>query len=154
MSNESSAVFQALRAWAGSRMPRAWARRLAWLLAGLALLPAGAGTPVHRCVINGTVSFQSQPCASGQTRPQPNIERLNAERKRRLDATAADPARAAPAASTPMPQAIPATRCDGRRHCSQMRSCAEARYFLANCPNVEMDGDRDGIPCEQQWCSR
>ncbi|GJG97647.1 excalibur calcium-binding domain-containing protein [Cupriavidus pauculus] len=44
-------------------------------------------------------------------------------------------------------------RCDGRRHCSQMTSCAEAKYFQKNCPNTEMDGDGDGIPCESQWCT-
>ncbi|WP_363798217.1 cold shock domain-containing protein [Lysobacter firmicutimachus] len=44
-------------------------------------------------------------------------------------------------------------RCDGRTHCSQMTSCAEARYFLAHCPNVKMDGNGDGDPCEQQWCN-
>lgn len=44
--------------------------------------------------------------------------------------------------------------CDGRSHCSQMTSCAEARYFLRHCPNTEMDGDGDGEPCEQQWCAR
>lgn len=38
--------------------------------------------------------------------------------------------------------------CDGRQHCSQMRSRAEAEYFLKNCPNTKMDGDHDGIPCE------
>lgn len=43
--------------------------------------------------------------------------------------------------------------CDGRTHCSEMSSCAEAEFFLQNCPNVEMDGDRDGEPCEQQWCN-
>lgn len=42
--------------------------------------------------------------------------------------------------------------CDGRRHCSQMTSCAEATFFLQNCPGTEMDGDRDGVPCERQWC--
>jgi cold shock CspA family protein len=44
-------------------------------------------------------------------------------------------------------------RCDGRRHCSQMSSCDEANYFLKHCPNVEMDGNHDGVPCEQQWCT-
>ena len=44
-------------------------------------------------------------------------------------------------------------RCDGRTHCSQMTSCAEATYFLNNCPGTKMDGDNDGIPCEQQWCA-
>jgi len=43
-------------------------------------------------------------------------------------------------------------RCDGRQHCSQMTSCEEARYFLRNCPDPRMDGDRDGIPCEEQLC--
>lgn len=44
-------------------------------------------------------------------------------------------------------------RCDGRTHCSQMTSCAEATFFLKNCPSPEMDGDGDGVPCEQQWCN-
>ena len=42
--------------------------------------------------------------------------------------------------------------CDGRTYCSQMTSCAEAKYFLEHCPDVKMDGDHDGIPCESQWC--
>jgi cold shock CspA family protein len=41
--------------------------------------------------------------------------------------------------------------CDGRQHCSQMRSREEAEYFLKHCPNTKMDGDRDGIPCERQF---
>lgn len=44
-------------------------------------------------------------------------------------------------------------RCDGRTRCSQMTSCKEAKFFLKNCPNTEMDGDGDGIPCESQWCT-
>ncbi len=42
--------------------------------------------------------------------------------------------------------------CDGRTHCSQMTSCAEATFFISNCPNTEMDGNHDGVPCEKQWC--
>lgn len=38
--------------------------------------------------------------------------------------------------------------CDGRQHCSQMTSRAEAEFFTLQCPNTKMDGDRDGIPCE------
>jgi len=45
-------------------------------------------------------------------------------------------------------------RCDGRTYCSQMMSCAEATWFLKNCPGVKMDGNRDGVPCEQQWCNK
>ena len=44
------------------------------------------------------------------------------------------------------------SKCDGRTSCPQMRSCAEATFFIQNCPNTAMDGDRDGIPCEDQWC--
>jgi cold shock CspA family protein len=43
--------------------------------------------------------------------------------------------------------------CDGRTMCSQMTSCAEATYFIRNCPNTKMDGNNDGVPCEQQWCN-
>lgn len=43
-------------------------------------------------------------------------------------------------------------RCDGRTHCAEMHSCDEAYYFLRNCPGVKMDGNRDGVPCEVQWC--
>jgi cold shock CspA family protein len=51
--------------------------------------------------------------------------------------------------SEPVPQEF---KCDGRTHCSQMRSCEEAVYFLQNCPGAKMDGNNDGEPCEQQWC--
>ncbi|MFC4653892.1 excalibur calcium-binding domain-containing protein [Rheinheimera marina] len=61
----------------------------------------------------------------------------------------------APSKALPKPQppikTIPQSArfvCDGRQYCSQMRSRAEAEYFLRNCPNTKMDGDRDGIPCE------
>lgn len=51
-------------------------------------------------------------------------------------------------------------QCDGRTRCSQMTSCAEAMFFLENCPGVKMDGNGegrggigDGVPCETQWCT-
>ncbi|MFQ1653879.1 excalibur calcium-binding domain-containing protein [Aeromonas veronii] len=51
------------------------------------------------------------------------------------------------------PQATTFIRqCDGRQHCSQMTSCEEATWFLQHCPNTKMDGEGDGIPCENQWC--
>ena len=60
------------------------------------------------------------------------------------------PAVPAASASTPVP---PAFRCDGRTMCSQMTSCAEAMYFIRHCPGTKMDGDADGLPCEDQWCN-
>ena len=56
--------------------------------------------------------------------------------------------RAEPALSSPS-----GFQCDGRKHCSQMTSCKEAKVFLKNCPGMEMDGNHDGVPCEQQWCT-
>jgi len=34
-----------------------------------------------------------------------------------------------------------------------MKSCKEAKYYLKLCGKyAKMDGDKDGIPCEKQWC--
>jgi cold shock CspA family protein len=52
-------------------------------------------------------------------------------------------------AKLPVPDGF---KCDGRSMCSQMTSCAEATQFLQNCPGMQMDGNHDGVPCEQQWC--
>jgi len=43
--------------------------------------------------------------------------------------------------------------CKGKVYCSQMKSCKEARFYLMNCPDVKIDGDGDGKPCESQWCN-
>jgi cold shock CspA family protein len=59
--------------------------------------------------------------------------------------------RRARAVGLPEPKTA-AYSCDGRTHCSQMTSCEEATFFLKNCPGTQMDGNRDGVPCEQQWC--
>lgn len=73
--------------------------------------------------------------------------------------SAAEEATAAPSPATDTlasHSAAPAAvqfSCDGRTHCSQMRSCAEATYFLQHCPNTKMDGNNDGVPCEKQWCN-
>ncbi len=149
------------------------------LLAAVAALvltvsTAGAAAP-NKCLVNGTVTYQREPCPSDQVRKQPTVQELNADEKRRRSTAAASVADGVstqqpttigtPAVSTkpttPAPTTSPTTttvpasyRCDGRQYCSQMTSCAEAKYFLANCPAVKMDGDKNGIPCEQQWCSR
>ncbi|MDI4632875.1 cold shock domain-containing protein [Pelomonas sp. V22] len=58
-----------------------------------------------------------------------------------------------PAATASAPASDRSLLCDGRKHCSQMTSCTEAKYFLRNCPGTQMDGNNDGVPCEQQWCT-
>ncbi|MDF3933378.1 excalibur calcium-binding domain-containing protein [Pseudomonas citronellolis] len=62
------------------------------------------------------------------------------------------PAASSPTTSSPPASATLSVRCDGRQHCSQMTSCAEAKAFLRSCPGMKMDGDHDGIPCEDQLC--
>ena len=62
------------------------------------------------------------------------------------------PVEAIPKRDTSAVVTTPSFKCDGRTTCPQMRSCAEAEFFLSNCPNTQMDGNRDGEPCEQQWC--
>ena len=62
-------------------------------------------------------------------------------------AEAAMPVEAQAQQASEVPSA-PAFRCDGRQHCSQMTSRAEAEFFVRNCPDTKMDGDRDGEPCE------
>lgn len=126
------------------------------LLATIVIATGAHAATMNKCVINGSVSYQQAPCPSTQARKDPTLEELNASEKKRRTA----PANAAPAmpaatreeAATP-PFATNGYRCDGRKHCSQMNSCAEAKFFLSNCPGVKMDGDNDGIPCEDQWCS-
>lgn len=45
-------------------------------------------------------------------------------------------------------------RCEGKTRCTQMSSCEEATFYIRNCPDTQMDGDNDGVPCESQWCWR
>ena len=87
--------------------------------------------------------------------PLPTLDELNtAEKKRRTAAPSTAPTTSThPRNITPAPLSGRFS-CDSRKHCTQMRSCEEAKYFLANCPGVKMDGDKNGIPCESQWCSR
>ena len=64
------------------------------------------------------------------------------------------PVKARPVASSAVSTEKGRYSCSGKIHCSQMTSCAEAKFYLRNCPGTKMDGDGDGIPCESQWCGR
>ncbi|KQQ79431.1 hypothetical protein ASF73_21035 [Xanthomonas sp. Leaf131] len=57
-----------------------------------------------------------------------------------------------PVATTPASAPTAQYSCGGRTRCTQMSSCAEATYVLQHCPGTAMDGDNDGVPCEDQWC--
>jgi len=147
---------------------------LARLSAAASLLLFAAGPaqalPANKCVIDGQVTYQQGPCPTGQVRRPPTVAELNAREKQQRAAAAAAAAATTASSASASPPATSATRppsadnkpaptaplssfrCDGRQHCSQMTSCAEAKYFLAHCPGVKMDGDHDGIPCELDLC--
>ena len=52
------------------------------------------------------------------------------------------------------PASLPSAEfhCDGRTQCTQMRSCAESKYFMTYCPNTDLDGNANGVPCEEKLC--
>lgn len=61
-----------------------------------------------------------------------------------------------PAATLPAPAplATPASSaagftCAGKTYCREMTSCAEARFYLTQCGLSRLDGDGDGVPCEE-----
>lgn len=61
---------------------------------------------------------------------------------------------AAPADTTVPPVAnlattVPDLSCGSKKHCSEMTSCEEARYYLVHCDAKLLDGDADGVPCEK-----
>lgn len=150
-------------------------------IALIASISLGAATSVFKCVTNGSVTYQNDPCPSREIRKTPTVEQLNAERQKRLRQSAIDAAASTASGSggqrvsspinasesqatsekersniavAPIAPTAQYFKCDGRIHCSQMTSCSEAKYFLGHCPDIKMDGDANGIPCEKQWCNR
>jgi len=127
----------------------------------VALLIAAVGAFGYYCyqlVERQTASLQSAPAAS-RTTPEPQASASVAPSRKRAPSTvSATPALREVVASEPSttaePQPYKQFQCDGRTRCAQMTSCDEAKFFNANCPGARMDGDKDGIPCEQQWCNQ
>lgn len=131
----------------------------------IAPLSLEAATPVFKCANKGSVTYQSVPCPTGERRDAPTVAQLNADRQKKLSQGGVKPQSSPSAAPggekerpqvavTPTASPINSFKCDGRLHCSQMTSCSEAKNFLSHCPGVKMDGDGDGIPCEDQFCSK
>lgn len=62
---------------------------LHYAFAALFAIASGVhAAPINKCVINGSVTYQQEPCPSSQARKDPTLEELNAaERKRRAEAT-------------------------------------------------------------------
>ncbi len=132
--------------------------RLAILMcAGLVSVSASHAQTVHRCEVNGRVSYSHEPCVGARrvdATPKQGGDKSNEKSRKGADVRNAELNKITPAAPAASKQpAAPRFQCDGRLHCSQMTSCSEAKLFLKNCPGVKMDGNGDGVPCEQQWCT-
>ena len=52
-----------------------------------------------------------------------------------------------PITASPSKPAIP-SNCGAKRTCGEMHDCAEARFYLKTCGLKRLDGDQDGVPCE------
>jgi hypothetical protein len=137
-------------------------RRVVTIFVVLLVIAVGAfAYYCYQLVERQTVVQQSAP-VTPITTPEPQASPSVAVSKTRASQAYAPPAEittpepqefvASEPISTPLPPASVQYRCDGRTRCSQMTSCDEAKFFLRNCPGTQMDGDSDGIPCEQQWC--
>ena len=48
----------------------------------------------------------------------------------------------------PIPPDAVQFACAPKKTCRQMRSCEEARFRLKICGHLQLDRDRDGVPCE------
>jgi hypothetical protein len=142
--------------WTNDRTSRR-ARMLCRLMAAAGLVIAvstASGQAVYRCEIKGKVSYSHEPCA--EAKAPGALPKQGSDTSRGVSRKADTPPQGVSVAPVPAlnrPPAVSAFRCDGRLHCSQMTSCGEAKLFLRHCPGVKMDGDGDGVPCEQQWCT-
>jgi len=119
----------------------------------LLLYPAASAAQFHKCISDGSVTYQNTPCPTVDKARQPTVAELNAERKKRIDPTKAESQNPKPRVidERPVPyQQTPAEnldtfsrgankpgnktsqpaassfKCDSRKYCSQMTSCAEA----------------------------
>jgi micrococcal nuclease len=50
--------------------------------------------------------------------------------------------------------AILGASCGSKKHCSEMSSCEEAKYYLVQCGVQSLDADGDGTPCENLCAPR
>lgn len=47
-----------------------------------------------------------------------------------------------------VPMALYDLECGKKRYCAQMNSCDEAHFYLTRCGMKTLDGNKDGVPCE------
>ena len=111
-----------------------------------------AGSQIYKCTTNGSIQYQQNPCANEKNI---TISTKSTDKKTAIQTTQSGrPSQNTANSDKPTSNLAQQTsfKCDNRKYCTQMKSCSEAKFFLANCPGVKMDGDGDRIPCEEQHC--
>ncbi|HYV13670.1 MAG TPA: excalibur calcium-binding domain-containing protein [Pyrinomonadaceae bacterium] len=132
-------------------------RRAVTILVALLVVAVGAFAYYCYRFVQRQAPMQQSAVATPITTPEPQASPSVAVSKKRAyvppaEITTPEPQPFVASEPTSVQPASAQYRCDGRTRCSQMTSCDEATFFLRNCPGTQMDGDSDGIPCEQQWC--
>lgn len=124
-------------------------RRVIIILVVLLIIAVGAFAYYCYQLVERQAPRPQSAVATPVTTPEPHASPSVAVSRTRTSQAYAPPVEI----TTPEPEESAVQyRCDGRTRCSQMTSCDEAKFFLRTCPGTQMDGDSDGIPCEQQWC--
>ena len=112
--------------------------------------PAPAGQKsVYKCKdAHGRVSYTDTPCAGGEA----TVITVKDEPKSVTKTVVQTAKKAVKDLDIPMPSGSADFKCDGRKFCSQMKSCDEAIYFMEHCHGMESDGVLDGVPCGTSVC--
>jgi endonuclease YncB( thermonuclease family) len=70
-------------------------------------------------------------------------------RKQHPSTFSSQPSAAVSSVATPANTTTHDPGCGNKKHCSEMSSCEEAKYYFAQCGVKSLDGDGDGVPCEK-----
>lgn len=49
----------------------------------------------------------------------------------------------------PQEYSFPDFACQGKKNCSEVISCEEAKFYMRKCTGTNLDPDGDGVPCEE-----
>src|SRR4029453_9074165 len=80
-------------------------------------------------------------------RPATPEEQARVEELRK-DCRATAAAERTPQAPRPAERTPSGFTCGEKKTCSQMDSCEEAKFYLKHCGRAQLDGDKDGTPCD------
>src|ERR1044072_6468441 len=105
------------------------------------LLVAAVGAFAYSChqLVERETAGQQSASAAPSTMPEPQGSASVAPSGKRAPSRVSATSEIIPCevSTTPVSPASKQFQCDGRTRCSQMTSCDEAKFFLANCPGAK-----------------